>query len=430
MRLRVLVLALCACLLTGCTQPAVSVTPSGQDAQGNWIFDDTVLVGRVVPMTGTLSSFGSGTPYVEQTAIDAINSQGGVVLDGRRCRMELIYRDSGSTVTGAEEAAQELIQAGIDVMIVSHTADTVSPVSAACERAQIPCISVDAPASAWAMGGPYQSSWHTFFDNEREMLCFLDAWEKVDTNKTIGLLTANDSEGVEITTFITDFAEAKGYTVVDPGRYSLDMDDYSAIIDTFAQARCDIILGVMKTNDFSTFWRQCTATQYRPKMCTVAKSCLFSSDVAALGELADGLITEVWWSAEFPYSSSITGWSSAQLAQDYLEQYPGLSMVPPTVGYKHANVEILWDILKRAGSLELDAVNQAAAATDLDTVVGHVAFNDEHVALMSCVAGQWVREEDGTFRQEIVGNYLIPAMEITADIILLPGSDAGTGGGS
>lgn len=418
---RMAALLLCLLLLAGCTPAAPVSTPSGQAADGSWIFDGTVTVGRVVPLTGPLASFGEGTPYVEQAAIDAVNRQGGVVLDGKRYRLELVYEDSCSNAQLAGEAAQKLIRQGIDIMIVSNTADTVSPVSAACERAGIACISVDAPASAWAMGGPYQNSWHTFFDNEREMLCFLDAWERVDTNRVIGLITANDGEGVEIATFISDFAAAKGYTIVDPGRYTIGAEDYTQFVDAFDRENCDIILGVMNTVDFSVFWRQCLETGYRPKMCTVAKSCLFFSDVEMLGGLAHGLITEVWWNRDFPYFSSITGWSCAQLADDYLTGYdPTLAVVPPTVGYKHANVEILYDILRRAGSLRLESVNQAAAETELDTVVGHVAFNDDHISIMSCVTGQWIMAEDGTFRQEIVGNYLIPSVEITAEIILIP----------
>ena len=418
---RMLALGLCLLLLCGCMAPAGETpTPSGQDANGNWIFDNVVTVGRVVPLTGPLASFGEGTPYVEQTAIDAVNARGGVVLDGKRCRLELICADSGSRAEQAAEAARRLIAAGVDVMIVSNTADTVSPVSAVCEREGIACISVDAPASAWIMGGPYQNSWHTFFDNEHEMLCFLEAWESIETNKIIGLITANDGEGTEITTFIQNFAAAKGYQIVDPGRYSIGSDDYSEFVDAFAREKCDIILGVMNTVDFSTFWRQCMAGDYRPKMCTVAKSCLFASDVEELGELANGLITEVWWTPEFPYFSSINGWDSTELAGDYLTNFDsGLTMAPASVGYKHANVEILCDILRRAGSLELEAINTAAAATDLSTVVGHVAFNDDHVSVMSCVTGQWVMNEDGTYRQEIVGNYLMPAVEITSDIILI-----------
>ena len=99
-------------------------------------------------------------------------------------------------------------------------------------------------------------------------------------------------------------------------------------------------------------------------------------------------------------------------------------MAPPTVGYKHANVEILYDILKRAASLDLEAINTAAAETDLDTVVGHVSFSDDHISIMSCVTGQWIMDEDGFFHQEIVGNYLIPSVEVTADIILIPEKSA------
>jgi len=135
---RILCAVLCLALLCACTAPAAEKpAPSGQDEAGNWIFDDVVQVGRVVPLTGPLSSFGEGTPYVEQTAIDAINAKGGVVLDGKRCRLELIYADSCSDIQKASEAAWELIQSGADVMIVSNTADTVSPVSAVCERAGI-----------------------------------------------------------------------------------------------------------------------------------------------------------------------------------------------------------------------------------------------------------------------------------------------------
>lgn len=391
-----------------------------RDEEGNWIFEGEVVVGRVVPVNGVLSSFGKGTPYVEESAIQAINEQGGVILDGKRCSLTLVYRDSGSTVQGAEYAAEELIKEGIDVMIVSNTADTVSPVSAVCEREGVACISVDAPASAWAMGGPYSNSWHTFFDNEREMLCFYDVWESIETNKTIGLMTANDSEGIEISTFIHDFAVSKGYTIIDAGAYYRGEQDFSEYIDTFAEADCDIILGVMVTEDFSRFWTQLADSGYKPKMCTVAKSCLFESDIANLKELGNGLITEVWWNSDFPYVSSINGMTSKELAEEYLTYcQPELSDAPVTLGYKYANVEILYDILKRAGTLDLDAINRAARDTDLDTIIGHVSFNEYHISLMSCVAGQWIMDEDGSYHREIVGNYLIPSVEKTAEIKLL-----------
>lgn len=423
----ILIFSIC---LAGCglenNQDMASLSSADQteealSQEGGWEFEDEVVVGRVVPATGVLSSFGEGTPYVEELAIQAINDTGGVVVDGKRCSLRLVCRDSGSTMKGAEEAAEELIREGIDVMIVSNTADTVLPVSAVCEREEIICLSVDAPASAWIMGGPYTNSWLAHFDNEREMLCFYDVWERVETNKKIGLMTANDSEGVEIRTFIHDFASSKGYEIVDAGAYYIGEEDFSEYIECFEENQCDIILGVMITEDFMKFWSQMDGMEYQPKMCTVAKACLFEQDINRLGALGDGLITEVWWTADFPYTSSIDGMTCRELGDIYLKYcQPELNAAPATAGYKYGNVEILYDVLKRAGTLDLDVLNETVKNTDLDTIIGHVEYNDDHISLMPCVTGQWVWDEgQKKYKKEIVGNYLIPSVEITADVKLL-----------
>ncbi len=411
---------LCA---SACKADAFKTMPMGRDENGQWAFQGTVLVGRVVPLSGDLASFGAGSPYVEQTAINGINENGGVVIDGRHCRLELVYADSGSDTLRASEAAMSLIEQGIDIMIVSNTADTVSPVSAVCERMGIACISVDAPSDAWLSGGPYENSWHTHFNNESELSCFLDAWNAVDSNKTVGLLAANDIEGIEMATFIKDFASFKDYTIVDPGRYTTGTGNYGEIIKILMSADCDVVVGVMVTSEFSNFWTQCIEMGYIPKICTVAKACLFEEDVNALGEIADGLITEVWWTADFPFISSINGWTGKDIVADYLRNFdPAQPAAPPTVGYKHANVEILFDILKRAGSLDLDAINAAAAKTDLNTIVGHVSFNKDHISVMNCVTGQWVMASDGSFTLEIVCNTQMPNVAVTARIKTMLGS--------
>ena len=148
--------------------------------------------------------------------------------------------DSESDTTKASEGATKLLnESGIDVMITSHTADTVNPVSAACERAGIPCISVDTPADAWAANGPYTYSYHAGFNTENELSCFADAWDAIDSNKTVGILAANDAEGIEMSGAIAEFAESRGYTVVDPGRFTSGTSDYTSIINDLKNAECD-----------------------------------------------------------------------------------------------------------------------------------------------------------------------------------------------
>ena len=70
----------------------------------------------------------------------------------------------------------------------------------------------------------------------------------------------------------------------------------------------------------------------------------------------------------------------------------GDSYAPATAGYDYANIEILYDVLKRAGTSDAKAIAAAAAETDLDSVIGHISFNEDHVSIQPLVTGQWCYE--------------------------------------
>ena len=81
-----------------------------------------------------------------------------------------------------------------------------------------------------------------------------------------------------------------------------------------------------------------------PEVCTVAKAAVFEEDVAAVG--ADRLCSEGWWTTEYPYVSSISGESCEEIGQQWLKLTKD-SYVSALAGYDYANVEILYQILKR-----------------------------------------------------------------------------------
>lgn len=412
-------------LLAGCSTGGGETPTSGQPSGSSGGEKTEIVVGRVAPMTGALASFGKGSMDVEAAAIEALNADGGLYMEeyGKKLPIRFVLADSESDTTKASEAATKLInESKIDIMITSHTADTVNPVSAACERAGIPCISVDTPADAWVANGPYTYSYHAGFNTENELSCFVDAWDAIDCNKTVGVLAANDAEGIELSGAIKEYAESRGYTVVDPGRYTSGTSDYTSIINDLKAADCDVLVGVMLTPDFSTFWKQCNQQGYVPKLCTIAKACLFVADVEAVAggtSICDGLVSEVWWTPDHPFVSSLTGQTSKELGDWWTAKYN--EPAPATMGYKHANVEILVDILSRAGSLDASKILEATEATNLDTCIGNVQYNTDHVSVMNLVTGQWVLE-DGNYVQKIVINTQIPECPLTGELKTLPGS--------
>ena len=414
-------------LLVVCMVVSLFAGCGGSSQQGGQTIDpnkEYILIGRVAPLTGPLASFGDGTPYIEEKAVEKLNEEGGIYIEelDKKLPIKFIVMDSESDTTKAAEAANKLIlEDKVDLMIVSHTADTVNPVSAACERYKIPCISVDAPVDAWLQGGPYEYSYHAFFTTEGELNCFIDAWDLVDTNKKVGLLAPNDAEGMAFATDVTKHAEARGYEVVDPGRFPIGNNDYTSIINALKKEDVDIFAGVMITPDFATAWRQFHQQSFVPKVCTVAKATLYPSDVEAIGDdLGNGVVSEVWWTKNHPYSSSLTGQTSMQLAEMWETDRDKPSVV--TTGYKHANVEILVDVLQRAQSLDTEKILNAIEETNLDTIIGNVQYDEQNVSEMYLVTGQWVKNEDGVWEQRIVANTRIPEVPLHEEgIIILPG---------
>ena len=64
---------------------------------------------------------------------------------------------------------------------------------------------------------------------------------------------------------------------------------------------------------FSNFWAQAAQQGYKPKIATIGKAMLFPSAVESLGPRGKNLTVEVWWTPAYPFKSSLTGQSAAQL---------------------------------------------------------------------------------------------------------------------
>ena len=74
-------------------------------------------------------------------------------------------------------------------------------------------------------------------------------------------------------------------------------------------------------------------------------------------------------------------------------------------------------MLKRAGTLDKHGIREAIKATDMDTIVGHVKYNDQNYAETPLTFGQWVKGKKWPWDIQIVYNGLAPEIPTTADMI-------------
>jgi len=386
---------------------------------------DYILIGRVNPTTGPLASFGVGTPSVEEKAIEAINKEGGIYIAeyGKKLPIKIIVADSESSPTKAAEAANKLVlQDKVDLLMAAHTPDTVNPVSAAAERHKIPSISVDEPVEAWLSGGPYTWSFHAFWKFDSLVDVYMDMWDQLATNKKVGLMCPNDPDGLALSDLLKKKAGARGYTLVDPGRFPPNTKDYTSMINQFKQANVDIVVAMMIPPDFATAWKQMHQQGAVPKIMSGAKAILFPTDVAAIGgDLGVGLTTEIWWSPQSGYKSSLT----KQTAQEIAEAWTVATGKQPmaTLGYKHASMEIVVDVLKRAQSLDRNKIREAIKATNMDTIVGHIQYDSQNVAETTLVGGQWMKGKDWPWEINVISNKKAPTVPLSSEaMIYIPGS--------
>ena len=92
--------------------------------------------------------------------------------------------------------------------------------------------------------------------------------------------------------------------------------------------------GVPIPPDFTTFWTQAAQQGFTPVAAAIGKAILFPAAVEALdGDSGDGLTSEVWWSPGHPFTSSLTGQTSQEVADAYTSE-TGRQWTQP-IGFAH-----------------------------------------------------------------------------------------------
>ncbi len=75
---------------------------------------DRVTIGFMLPLTGFAAAEGNGVREGADLAAKQINDAGGVKVDGRSVRLEIVYEDDRCSPQGATEAANRLVSRRVD----------------------------------------------------------------------------------------------------------------------------------------------------------------------------------------------------------------------------------------------------------------------------------------------------------------------------
>ncbi|WP_028747147.1 ABC transporter substrate-binding protein [Rhizobium mesoamericanum] len=368
---------------------------------------DTLKVGFISPRTGPLGGFGETDAYVLDLARKALAN--GLQAGGKTWKVQILDQDTQSDPSRAGQLAKDLINnQAIDLMLAVSTPETINPVADACEASGIPCLSTVMPWEAWYFGrgakpgapSPFKWTYHFGFGVEEFHKAYVSQWNLIETNKKVGVMYPNDADGNAIRAHLAPALAKAGFTIIDPGAYETGTTDFSAQIALFRQEGVEIFNSFPIPPDFAAFWRQAAqqGLTQQIKICQVAKTGLFPSDIEALGDLGMNIGSAAYWHKAFPYKSTLTGVSGTELADGY-ETASGKQWTQQ-LGASLALLDAGFDALKASADVKSkEAVAKAICMLKTTTIAGKVDFTSGPVANVSpgpIIGTQWVKAPEGS----------------------------------
>ncbi|HUN97816.1 MAG TPA: ABC transporter substrate-binding protein, partial [Bradyrhizobium sp.] len=298
--------------------------------------------------------------------------------------------------------------------------ETVNPVADQCELNGVPCVSNDDPLESYFFGRkgnlkqPFEWTYNFFFNGSELIKCNAAAWRRVETDRKLGVLWANDDDGRAFARVMPKPIKEGGFDLIDPGRFDLPSSNYTSQISQFKANNVEVVFTVIPGPDFTIFWDQCAQQGFNPKIVTAGKVGEFPQGVYPYGKRAVGFESEVWWSKYHPFSSSLTGQSSSELAAAYEKDTNRQASM--ALGFRHSLLEVPIAALKVAKNLEDPAsIRDAVRDTSFKTIVGPVNFRTgplPNCSLTPLVAGQWRKGRKWPLEIVIVDNSLAPEIAV------------------
>jgi branched-chain amino acid transport system substrate-binding protein len=420
----------CSSSIQGAGSSSASSSGSGSGAASA----GSITIGWIHPLTGGLAGFGAADNFVISKIMQTTPYKSGFKIGGKTYDVTIKSYDTQSSPARAGQLAQQAINADhVDMLLASSTPETVNAVASQAETLGTPLICSNIPWEPWYInlgGNPAKPTLKPkyvvmyFLGAEHLVECFIPMWNRIHsqlhTNKVVAAAFPNDSDGNAFRAVFPPIAKSAGYTMVLSSPYTDGTTNYSSMISQFKSSGADFFTNVPLPPDFATMWKQAVQQGFKPKLATVAKVLLFPTDAYALGSLVNNVATDTWWVPSMPWTSSFTGETCQQMANDY-EASPG-------GGQWNANISNY--SLFEAAHAALTAVSDPHDKTEVANAIHNVNIMAlagpldwtsakapaPGVVITPPVGIQWQTGTKYPLEAKVVDNTLLPQVALTGDL--------------
>ncbi len=342
---------------------------------------DAIVLGAAVSLSGKYSTNGRHTKNGYDLAAKRINEMGGVVVDGKTYRIEIVYYDDESTPARAAQLAERLIQQdGVKFMLGPYSSGLTKAIAPVTERYKIPMIEANgASRSLFTKGYRYLFALLTSADQYLASAVHLLAEKSESLGKTpaemrLALAFENDNFSQDVRLGVVEAAAKHGMDIVIDDKLPKTLDDMSATLNKVRAAKPDALFVSGHAKGAATGARQ--IEQFRVDVPMVAMTHCDSAAIESKAPAgAEYTLCARQWQKQLTYRDDDGvfggGEDFARIFRDAYDYEP-----PYQAAESAAAVQVWADAFRRANSFDTEKLRDAIAATTMQTFYGNVKFDD------------------------------------------------------
>jgi branched-chain amino acid transport system substrate-binding protein len=348
-----------------------------------------VVIGAVLPLTGSLSQTGSGLRASMQLAADLVNGHVSYPLPmvGKsglphlgHARIRLVFADSQGKPDQARAAAEQLITQDHAVALIgTYASSTTATASQAAERASIPFLNPDSSAPGLTARGLkwfFRTTPHdgTFAENFFQFLADLKKTKNISVKRVAvvgedGLFGSGASDAEEAG------VKKYGYDLATRVSYPATTTEVNAEVQRVKTAAPDVIMQASYVPDALLFMRGYKQQGVNVKAILAQDAGFIDPNfLKAIGGDAEGVFTREVFSLDIKHRNQAV----PLIDQLFRQRSDGAKPLDGNTARDFMGVLVLADAIDRAGSTKPDAIRDALTKTDIPGKLTLMPWNRIH----------------------------------------------------
>ena len=368
-----------------------------------------VHFGASLSLTGPRSTEGRLTRDGYEFIINEINKRGGIPVGGESHRAALTCCDDGGDAGTAAHRVEELItEYGIDLLLGPYGSPSTLAASEVAERHRVPMVAAHGAAGTIFERG-HKYTFGTLSPIDRPFGTVLEMAAGLDPRpRTVALIGDGTLAPRLAVEAAARQARELGMEVVLSEDYApVTGEDLPAMLDRAGARNPDVVLAAGYAADTLALARRSDEAGLRPRLFGLLHGPTLPGFRETLGAGADYLLEPVQWSRTMPWRDDLLGWTAADYAHEFEEEYAyERDHHPPQ---SSAAVIVYHHALSKAGTLDRERVRDAIALTDIMTFYGPIRFNErgQNVAKPMAVVQIQNREPVVVYPKEFATGQLV-----------------------